>query len=88
MAAIFKCTVFEYGLHLHYLLSLRLRTMHHYIQLRSPDIAAFELKEAIELWSAGGAQRPDTYPLGPRPGCESGIDSRDTDCDSSTSDAE
>ena len=58
------------------------------IQLRSPDIGAFEPKEAIELWSAGGARRPDTYPLGPRHDCESGTDSSDTDCDSSASDAE
>ena len=57
------------------------------IQLRSPDVAAFEPKEAIELWSAGGARKPDTYPLGPRLDCESGTDSSDTDCDSSASDA-
>ena len=31
------------------------------IQLRSQDIAAFESKEAIELFSAGGARRPDTH---------------------------
>ena len=31
------------------------------IQLRSPDIAALEPKQAIELWRAGGARRPDTH---------------------------
>ena len=56
------------------------------IQLRSPDIAVFEPKDAIELWSAGGARRPDTYSLGARR--ESGTDSSDTDCDSSASNAE
>ena len=39
------------------------------IQLRLPDIAAFKPKEAVELCSAGGARRPDTYPLGPRHDC-------------------
>ena len=58
------------------------------IQLRSPDITAFEPRETIELWSAGGAQRPDTYPLGPRPNCVSGTNSSDTDCDSSAADTE
>lgn len=59
------------------------------IQLSSPDIAAFEPKEAIELWSAGGARRPDTQPLRPRPDCSSYTDSSDTDCDdSSASDSE